>query len=299
MDFVAAYAASHAGLIVTRRGEAPSEQVTRIYEGFAKLRHEIADLQPDAVLIIATDHQRAFPLEGVPQFSLGVGPTARGFGDAGAPECEIAVHQQFAQSILEGCVSRDVDLAFSEEVTIDHSYVIPLMLITPDFDIPIIPLTQNCNVPPRPRLRRSYEVGKVLGDVVRSGPPGRIVIIGTGGLSHWVGSEERQEYMRRPAGDRISDRGNFPVELEDVGDINVEWDHGFMEMLSRGAAPSFIAEWTDERLEAVAGNGAHEIRNWLTVAGAVGNSPAKVVAYEPVAEWLTGTGIVKFDGVGG
>lgn len=294
MEFAAAFAASHAGLIVTRRDLGPSDQVQRIYDGFGRIKDEIDSQEPDAIVIIATDHQRVFPLEGVPQFSIGVGPIARGMGDAGVDPCEVPLQQMYAQSILEGLIERHVDIAFSEDVGIDHSFVVPLMLITPELNVPIVPITQNCNVPPRPRLQRSYDVGAALGDAIRSGPSGRVVIIGTGGLSHWVGSEERQEYIRRPAGTRIAVRDDYPVELEETGDINVDWDRSFLEFLGKGSAQEFIDQYTDDKLESLAGNGAHEVRNWLIVAGAVQNSPGEVMAYEPIAEWMTGTGIMRF-----
>ena len=294
MEFVAGYVASHAGLIVSRKDSGPDDTVARIYDAFATIRAEIASLEPDAILIIATDHMKAFPLEGVPQFSLGVGPVAHGLGDAGIPPCEVPVHQGFAQAILEGAVDRGVDLAFTEHVAIDHSYVMPLSLITPSLDVPIIPLTQNCNVPPRPTLRRSYEVGRVIGDATRSGPPGRLVLIGTGGLSHWVGSEARRAFVNRPAGTRIADRDLYPVELEETGDINVTWDLEFLATLGRGDLRRFLEDWTAEQVEEAAGNGAHEIRNWLTAAGAIGDLPVETIAYEPIAEWLTGTAVARF-----
>jgi hypothetical protein len=294
MDFVAGYVMSHAGLIVSRKDLGPDEPVTRIYDAFAVIRDEIAGLKPDAILIIATDHMKAFPLEGVPQFSLGVGAVAHGLGDAGLPPCEVPVHQPFAQAILDGTVARGVDLAFTEHVAIDHSYVVPLSLITPGLDVPIIPLTQNCNVPPRPTLRRSYEVGRALGEAARAGPPGRVVLVGTGGLSHWVGSEDRRSFVNRPAGTRIADRDLYPVEIEETGDINVTWDLEFLATLGRADVSRFLDEWTAEQVEAAAGNGAHEIRNWLTAIGAIGDRPVETVAYEPISEWLTGTAVARF-----
>lgn len=294
MDFIAGYVASHAGLIVSRKDSAPSELVTRIYDAFGSIREEIRALSPDAILVIATDHMKAFPLEGIPQFSLGVGAVANGLEDAGAPPCKVPVHQSFAQAILDGVVAREVDMAFSEKVAIDHSFVIPLSLITPGFDIPIIPLTQNCNVPPRPTLRRSHEVGRAIADAAKEGPDGRVVVIGTGGLSHWVGSEERRAFVNRPAGTRITDRDLYPVEIEESGDINVSWDLEFLDVLGRGGVDSFMDQWSAEEIEESAGNGAHEIRNWLTAIGIMGDRAIETIAYEPIEEWLTGTAVAKF-----
>lgn len=44
----------------------------------------------------------------------------------------------------------------------------------------------------------------------------------------------------------------------------------------------------------IAGNGAHEIRSWLTVAGATAPAAARILAYEPIHEWITGMGVVEF-----
>jgi hypothetical protein len=126
------------------------------------------------------------------------------------------------------------------------------------------------------------------------GPPGRAVLLATGGLSHWVGSAERQRFMRRPAGTRIADREDYPVQLDDEGEINDDFDCQFLEMLAAGRAQRFIDEWSPEQVEHVAGNGAHEIRNWLFAAGVVGDQALEVIAYEPIRHWLTGTAVARF-----
>ena len=51
--------------------------------------------------------------------------------------------------------------------------------------------------------------------------------------------------------------------------------------------------WT--ALECTAGNGGNEIRDWLAVAGAMPEHlRARVLAYEPVQEWVTGTGVMAW-----
>jgi hypothetical protein len=55
-----------------------------------------------------------------------------------------------------------------------------------------------------------------------------------------------------------------------------------------------VREWDDERLYADAGNGAMEIRNWILMAGVTNDRPARVLAYEAVNAWLTGTAVVEF-----
>ena len=295
MEIVGAFACSHAGLIVARRDRAPAAQRDRIFGAYRTVQEEIARLRPDALVVIATDHLQAFPLSGVPAFSIGVGPVATGLGDGGLPPCTVSVHQGLAQAVLDGCMARGVELAFSEQVAIDHSFVMPLSLLTPRFDVPIVPVAQNCNVPPRPSLPRSRELGRAIREAIHGGPGGRAVVIGTGGLSHWVGSPTRRAFMNRPAGTRIAELGAHPVILEETGEINQEFDRRFLDQVAAGRLSEFATAWTPGRVEDVAGNGAQELRNWLTTAAIVGDARAQVLAYEPVAEWLTGTAVVRFE----
>src|SRR5262245_24211879 len=133
MEIVGAFGCSHAGLIVVRRDRAPAEQRDRVFGAYRAAQEEIARLRPDALVVVATDHMQAFPLSGVPAFSIGVGPVATGLGDGGLPPCSVPVHQKLAQAILAGGIERGVDLAFSEKVAIDHSFVMPLSLLCPGF----------------------------------------------------------------------------------------------------------------------------------------------------------------------
>lgn len=294
MDIVGAYACSHAGLIISHAAKADPDQKVRIYQGFEVMRREIEALAPDAIYMLATDHGRIYPLTMLPPFVIGVSAGAHGIGDAGIPECDVPLHQGFARAILDGGFERGVDLVYSEDMKIDHSFVCPLTFITPNFDVPVVPMVQNCSRPPLPTFARSHEVGRKLGDAMRAGPTGRIVVIGTGGLSHWVGSEARQAFLRRPAGDRYGHEQEFPVEIGERGRINDGFDREFVDRLSRGDAPGFVADWSNDRVVEEAGNGAQEIRNWLTVAGIVGDRPLELIAYEAIPEWHTGTAVARF-----
>ena len=294
MNIVGAYACSHAGLIISHEAKADPGQRDRIYGAFDVVRREIEALAPDAIYILATDHGRIYPLTMLPPLVIGVSPSAHGIGDAGIPECDVPLHQGFARTILDGAFERGIDLVYSEDMKIDHSFVCPLTFITPNFDVPIVPMVQNCSRPPLPTLSRSHEVGRKLGDAMRNGQDGRIVVIGTGGLSHWVGSPARQAFLRRPAGDRFGHEQEFPVEIGERGRINDGFDRMLIERLSRGEAAGFIDEWSPDRVIEEAGNGAQEIRNWLTTAGIVEDRPLELIAYEAIPEWHTGTAVARF-----
>jgi hypothetical protein len=98
-----------------------------------------------------------------------------------------------------------------------------------------------------------------------------VAIVGTGGLSHWVGTPQ-------------------------MGRINEEFDRWFLDCLVERRIDEATGRYARyEDLEAVAGNGGHEIRDWLAVAGAMTERlRPQVLAYEPLKPWMTGTGIMAW-----
>ena len=102
----------------------------------------------------------------------------------------------------------------------------------------------NCAAPPLPLPRRCLEVGAFVGDFVRGrAAPGRVALLATGGLSHWVGTPE-------------------------TGRINPDWDHWVLDHIARGdVAPLTRLTW--EEIERDGGNGGQEIRNWIALLGAL------------------------------
>lgn len=294
MKLVAAFACSHAGLMVTRRGTGDPAAEQRIYQAYGQLGEQLRAAEPDAVVVFATDHQTVYKLDHIPAFTIGVSAIARGLGDAGIPARDFPIHQEIAQRLLDGALAAGVDLAFSEDMGIDHSFVTPLLLALGDTaPPPLVPVIQNCNVPPRPPLPRSYRVGRVFREVL-AGSAARIAVLGTGGLSHWVGSPQRQAFIRQPAGTRLSTMHEYPVTLDETGPINDAFDREFLAIAGRGGWAE-LAAWPPDQLETTAGNGAHEIRNWLSAAGLAGGAPARTLAYQAIPEWLTGTAVAQFE----
>jgi len=170
-----------------------------------------------------------------------------------------------ARKLLEA-MSQEIDLAFSEELILDHGTMVPLHLLTPQMNLPVIPLIVNCLAHPMPPLQRCYRMGRVLGDTVRAWPE-RVALLATGGLSHW------------------------PAMLE-AEKINVEFDQEFLRLFEEGKAEEF-ARNTDAEVESQAGPGAHEIRPWMVLAGALEGKKGKILAYEAVKAWATGCALAS------
>ena len=71
------------------------------------------------------------------------------------------------------------------------------------------------------------------------------------------------------------------------------FDRWFLERLEENDLED-VLDMPDAELE-LAGNGAHEIRSWLAVAGAVAPTPARTLAYEPIYPWITGMAVSHWE----
>jgi 2,3-dihydroxyphenylpropionate 1,2-dioxygenase len=271
MSIVAALAGSHAPGITGWPENAPPEQVERFHKGYGTLRDRLAAARPDLLLILTPEHWVNFFLNNMPPFCLGIGESFEGPAEDPAwlrvPKATISGDSKRARALYEA-LSREVDLAFSEELLLDHGAMVPLHFLTPKMELPVIPLFMNCLAPPLPPLSRCYRVGQILGEVLRAWPE-RVALLATGGLSHW------------PA-------------MPQAGKINVEFDRRFLEALAQGRGEE-LTRYADREIERDAGPGAHEIRTWLTLAGALSGVKGGIIAYEAVAAWATGCGIFSFE----
>jgi aromatic ring-opening dioxygenase catalytic subunit (LigB family) len=134
--------------------------------------------------------------------------------------------------------------------------------------VPVVPVIINTLTTPMPTAKRCFELGRTLGKALERHPK-RIALIATGGLSHWPGEAK-------------------------MGKINVPFDTQFLDRLINGERAR-LAEYSHSEIDREAGSGGHEIRTWITVAGAVENWQATLLAYEAVQPWATGCGLVAFN----
>ena len=268
---VAAMAMVHGPRITADPESAGPEKLQRVLDGYAALRTELESASPDWALVISNEHLRNpfFPYS--PPLVLGVAPKfaapaelAAGLGDMSVPSDEAVSRQLLAAAWRDGS-----DLAFSEEMLLDHGTTVPVHFMTPHLDLPIVHIHQLTSRGPRPPLERCYRLGGVLRDFIDSRPVSeRVALIATGGLSHWVGGPR-------------------------MGQVNTEWDQRVLRLFQSRADDELLG-MTDAQIEE-AGNGAHEIRNWLTVAGAVPGAPAEVVSYvDHIPAWFQMSVHVRF-----
>ncbi len=171
----------------------------KVMERIKMMREKLRQAKPDVLITIGNDHLHQFFMDNMPAFMIGKMEAFKGtFYDEtrefGLPICQISGDVELARQILEGSLDRGVDFAYSNELIIDHSIVVPLMFVRPEMDLPIVPILTNCIAPPLPRAKRFYEVGQALRSIIE-GIPGnrRIGVLVSGHLSLEVGGPKQFE----------------------------------------------------------------------------------------------------------
>lgn len=268
-----------------------------------RVARAVARLAPDAVVVIGPDHFHANFYDVMPPFVVGV-EEAIGFGDFGSREGPLPVAGPLAWSVRDGLADAGFDVSLSYSLTVDHGVVQSYEMITAGTDIPLVPVVVNTAAPPLPSMDRCVWLGRALGEAIRgSGYPGRVLLVASGGLSHWlpsndprdpsVAGERRQGVIHGRKDARAFAAAREPRVRAMGGDpdgrVNAVWDGWFLKQLSAAdLAP--VTALGDDGLEDQAGSGGHEIRTWLIGQAAVG-LPLVWTSYEPVPEWLTGMAI--------
>jgi 2,3-dihydroxyphenylpropionate 1,2-dioxygenase len=269
MPIVFACGASHAPGITAWTEAAPKAQAEKIIGSYQKLSEMLNGAKPDVLLAITVEHWANFFLNQMPTFCIGRaahydGPVEEWLR---VPKTRIPGDSRLASELLEACMDGGIDPSFSDELMLDHATMIPIHFLTPNSDLPVVPLIVNALTPPMPTAKRCYALGGLLRLALEKSAK-RVAVVATGGLSHWPGEAK-------------------------AGKINVEFDKRFLDLLIDGDRRK-LADYTHEEIAREAGSGGHEIRTWIALAGALPDWKATLLAYEPVVPWATGFGLVAF-----
>jgi 2,3-dihydroxyphenylpropionate 1,2-dioxygenase len=263
----------------------------------------VDELAPDAIVVIGPDHFHANFYDQMPPFVLGV-EEAVGFGDFGSRSGPLPVASQLAWSVHEGLADSGFDISLSYSLTVDHGVVQSYEMVSGGIGIPLVPLVVNTAAPPLPSMLRCVALGRALGIAIGASDfAGRVLVVASGGLSHWLPSndprdpsvvgERRAALIHGRQDTRAFAAAREPRVRAMGGDpnarVNDEWDRWFLRQLrTLDLAP--VVALGHENLEKEAGSGGHEIRAWLVGHAAV-RRPLVWTSYEAVPEWITGMGI--------
>lgn len=255
--------------------EAPKPEIRdRMWKAFETCSTRLAELKPTSVVIVGADHYMLFGTTCLPSFLIGTGDVD-GPLDAlpGLKRGVIPDSAPLAQHIAEYGLANGFDWAVARALTVDHAVGIPNQLIVQPLrdagaQVGTIPVYLAAGVDPYIRMTRAVALGRQIREAIEAAPSDeRVVVIGSGGISHWVGTA-------------------------DMGRVNEKFDREILDYAIRSDVDA-IAGLSDAYILENGGNGGMEIRNWACAMGALTGARGEVIDYAPVPEWVTGLGFVQ------
>jgi 2,3-dihydroxyphenylpropionate 1,2-dioxygenase len=307
-EIVLGVGASHSTLMNTHWDKTVHrDRAERFRDALGAARDAIAAARPDTVVLVGSNHFRGFWLDLIPAFTIGIGECVAS-GESGTPKGPQRVDVPLARHIAGSLVETGrFDLAYSARLQIDHGQSHAIQYLLDGLDVAIVPVVVNVFAPPLPTLARCDALGAAIREAVLAFPADRrVAVVGSGGLSHRLPWPD----WRDPHGDdeeflveawlngrdhwQDYDARRREIITAAAAAINQGFDDEFLTLLEHGAADRLTGHST-ARLGELAGNGAQELRTWLVMAAALGHSPGRRLAYEPMPEWLTGMAVAVLD----
>lgn len=217
------------------------------FDGFVEARAWLARIKPNVVVMFYNDHGLNFFLDKLPTFAVGAAPEYRNADEGwGLPvqrpyrgDADLSWH------LIEGLVADEFDVAICQEMLVDHAFVLPMQLLWPDGNAPVsmVPVAVNTVQHPLPSPARCLKLGQAVGRAIASyKKDARVLVIGSGGLSHQLDGER-------------------------AGFINKNFDMECIEKLAGN--PAGLTGYTVDDIVRLSGTQGVEVLNWIAMRGAL------------------------------
>jgi protocatechuate 4,5-dioxygenase beta chain len=242
-----------------------------LFDGYEPAREWLHKTNPDVIILVYNDHASAFSLEIIPTFGIGTAeefpPADEGWGPRPVPV--VKGHAELAWHLTERLILDEFDMTICNEMAVDHGLTVPLSITcgTPkEWPCRVIPLPVNVVQYPPPTGKRCFDLGRAIARAVDAFDEDlRIVVFGTGGMSHQLHGER-------------------------AGLINREWDKRFLDDLTRDPQRltkiPFIEYVRDTGAEGI------EMVMWLIMRGALPNNAIEVYRHYHVPASNTAAGLI-------
>ncbi len=259
------------------------EQIEQVIAAVARLRAELTELRPDVLITFGDDQEEMLSHTNVPALAVFHGATLtmgtvmrfvtyeQVLGDATPMMRGYAMdsrhhfpgHAPLGTHLVSSLVEQGFDVTAISDVPDDdrtglgHSFgIMETQLMERPGQIPQIPVLVNTYWPPNQvGVSRSYDLGEATRRAVESFDGDlRVVVVASGGLSHFTTDEELDRRVLEAC--RAHDSETL-----------------------RGIDPTLL------------NGGSSEIRNWIAAAGACEHLPLRWDEYVPVYRTPVGTGI--------
>ncbi len=217
------------------------------FRGFDYVHDWLAREKPDVAVVFYNDHGLNFFLDKLPTFAVGAASEYRNQDEGwGIPVSRsIAGDPALSWHIINNLVADEFDITMCQDMLIDHAVTIPMMLMWPGekWKVRIVPISINTVQHPLPSLKRCLNLGRSVGRAIESYPENlRVMIVGTGGLSHQLDGKR-------------------------AGFINREFDQLCMDKLA--GEPEALARYSIHDWVEKAGAQGVEFLNWMAMRGAL------------------------------
>ena len=243
------------------------------FSGFTPVRQWLAEVKPDIAVVFYNDHGLNFFLDKMPTFAVGAAAEYRNADEGwGIPQVPpFAGATELSWHLIESLVAQDFDLTTCQEMTVDHAFTLPLALLWPDqkWPVQVVPVCINTVLFPLPSAARCLALGQAVGRAVKSWQrDARVVVLGTGGLSH-------------------------QLEGERAGHINKPFDIAFMDSLAKD--PAWATRYSINDLVREAGTQGIELLNWVAARGALTGQVSELHRNYHIPISNTAAGLMLFE----
>ena len=292
------------------RNDPEAEVVAAVEAAFEEARAFIRGFAPNLVVVFAPDHYNGVFYRLMPPFCIGA--QAVSIGDYDTAAGPLDVDREVALRIVRHVLSRDVDVALSERLEIDHGVAQPLEILFGAIDaVPLVPVFINGVAEPLGPVRRARLLGQAVGEAV-AGLDKRVLFVGSGGLSHdppvpqldgaapevaerLIAGGVLSREARAAREQRVLEAGQaLAAGTATVQPLNPQWDAEVMRVLA-AAEFDVVDSWTPEGFVEDAGHSSHEVRTWIAAYAALAATADRYEVtssfYRPIPEWVAGFGI--------
>jgi 2,3-dihydroxyphenylpropionate 1,2-dioxygenase len=283
-----------------------------VHVAFAQLTQEVQAYDPELIVIFGPDHFAGFLYDLMPPFCIGL--RAHAIGDFGISKAgqSYGVPEKIALAMAESLQNEGVDAAISYRMNADHGFAQSLDQVACGVGYyPTIPIFVNCAAPPLPSMVRIRKLGEAVGNYL-AGLDKRVLIIGSGGLSHdppiprigvappeveellIAGHNASPERMEAKLRRNVATARGMVDGTGSARPLNPEWDRWFVDALLSGDMDKVEALDSDI-INREAGVGGQEVRTWVAAFAALsagGSYSGNLRHYEAIPHWNAGFGIV-------
>ncbi len=278
-EIVFAAGVPHAPGLIGLLDAAPGAIQDVVHTMYTDLRAELLAARPDVLIVFANDHLANSRPRAYPDFLIGMAPVHAGpyawYQEwLGCRDYQVKGSPAVAEALFRGLNRRGHRMhAQRENLRFDDNISIPsLHLKLDEGAIPLVPVLQNCTVPPLPDTRQCYALGQALADLIERDLPAdmRVALLGSGGLSHEPGGA-RYWY------------------------IDKDFDLWFLELMASGDHRKLLEDLSVARMEQSGSGGTMELLSWVVVAGATGPRYGRQSDYALHGNFKCGIGSVTWD----